>query len=93
MLVNGNLFCIAIQGTYAGPGSKNAEKIAFLTERINVLLKEGKLNKKNSLSNAQSFNSNIKYSDSKFYSGGSRVWGRCRESSRLEEVDYYLGTF
>jgi len=29
-----------LQGTYAGPGSKNAEKIALLTERVNVLLKE-----------------------------------------------------
>ncbi|ODN01625.1 Luc7-like protein 3 [Orchesella cincta] len=27
-------------GTYAGPGSKNAEKIALLTERINALLSE-----------------------------------------------------
>lgn len=29
-----------MQGTYAGPGSKNAEKIALLTERINQLLQE-----------------------------------------------------
>jgi hypothetical protein len=28
------------QGTYAGPGSKNAERIALLTERINALLEE-----------------------------------------------------
>jgi hypothetical protein len=28
------------KGTYAGPGSKNAEKIALLTERVNVLLQE-----------------------------------------------------
>ena len=29
-----------LQGTYAGPGSKNAERIALLTERINALLEE-----------------------------------------------------
>jgi len=29
-----------MQGTYAGPGSKNAERISLLTERINALLEE-----------------------------------------------------
>lgn len=35
-----NTLLLQKQGTYAGPGSKNAEKIALLTERINALIKE-----------------------------------------------------